>query len=63
LFLSEIITGMKIDRNLRDRSPATGPKWNSAQGEVPRPDTVTEAMERSQKGIYHDYPPKDPTSN
>ena len=30
--------------------PATGPKWDPAQGEVPRPDTITEAMEHSQKG-------------
>jgi hypothetical protein len=28
----------------------TGPKWDPAQGEVPRPDTITEAMEHSQKG-------------
>jgi hypothetical protein len=24
---------------------ATGSKWDPAQGEVPRPDTITEAME------------------
>ena len=35
-----------------------GPKWDPAQGEVPRPDTITEAMEHSQKGTYHDCPPK-----
>ena len=29
-----------------------------AQGEIPRPDTITEAMEFSKKGIYHDCPPK-----
>ena len=27
----------------------TGPKWDPVQGTVPRPDTVTEAMEQSQK--------------
>ena len=27
----------------------TGPKWDPAQGEVPSPDTITEAMELSQK--------------
>jgi hypothetical protein len=43
--------------------PATGPKWDPAQGEVPRPDTITEAMKRSQKEIYHDCPPKDSTSD
>jgi hypothetical protein len=30
--------------------PAIGPKWDLAQGEVPRPDTITEAMESSKKG-------------
>ena len=30
---------------------ATGPKWNSAQGEVARPDTVTEAMGHSKKDL------------
>ena len=39
----------------------TGPKWDADQGEVPRPDTITEAMVCSQKGIYHDCPPEDPT--
>ena len=29
----------------------TGPKWDPAQGEVPRPDTITEAMECSQKEL------------
>jgi hypothetical protein len=38
--------------------PATGPKWVPAQGEVPRPDSITEAMECSQKVIYHDCPSK-----
>jgi hypothetical protein len=27
--------------------PVTGPKWDPSQGEVPRPDTITEAMECS----------------
>jgi hypothetical protein len=43
--------------------PATGPKWDPAQGEVPRPDTITEAMERSQKETYYDCPLKDSTSS
>ena len=29
----------------------TGPKWDPAQREVPRPDTITEAMECSQTSI------------
>jgi hypothetical protein len=41
----------------------TDPKWDPAQGKVPRPDTITEAMEHSQKGIYHNCPPKNPTSS
>jgi hypothetical protein len=43
--------------------PETGPKWGPAQGEVPRHHTISEAMEHSQKGTYHDYPPKDWTSS
>jgi hypothetical protein len=49
--MSERITGMEMERSLKKRSLATGPKWDPAQGEVPRPDTITEAMECSQKGI------------
>ena len=41
----------------------TGPKWDPAQEESPRPDTITEDMECSQKGTYHDYPPEDPISS
>jgi hypothetical protein len=33
-----------------------GELWDVAQGEVPRPDTITEAMECSQKGTKHDRP-------
>jgi hypothetical protein len=40
-----------------------GTKWDPAQGEVLRPDTITEAMEYSQKGTYHDHTPEDPTSS
>ena len=43
--------------------PVTGPKWDPDQGEGPRPDTITEAMESSQKGTYHDCPLKYPTSS
>ena len=52
-----------MERNLKKEGPATGPKWNPGQGEVPWPDIITETMEDSQKGTYHDCPPKDPTSN
>jgi hypothetical protein len=50
LFLSERAARMETERSLRKRIPETGPKWIPAQEEVPRPDTITEAMERSQKG-------------
>jgi hypothetical protein len=43
--------------------PMRGPKWDPIQGEDPRPDSITEAMEGSQKGTYLDRPPKDPTSS
>ena len=43
--------------------PVTGPKRDPAHGEVPRRDTITEAMECSQKGIYHDSTLEDPTSS
>ena len=35
----------------KQKHPATGPKWDPAQGKVPRPDTITEAMECSQKDL------------
>jgi hypothetical protein len=54
---------MEMERSLRKEGPATGPKWVPAQGEVPRPNTITEAIEDSQKWIYHDCPLKDPISN
>jgi hypothetical protein len=41
----------------------TGPKWDLAKGEVARPDTITEAMEHSQKETYHDCTLEDPTSS
>ena len=40
----------------------TGPKWGPAQWEAPRPDTITEVIDRSQKGAHHDCPPKDPAT-
>jgi hypothetical protein len=40
----------------------TGPKWHPAQGEIPRPDTITNAMECPGKGTKHDHTPADPAS-
>jgi hypothetical protein len=61
LFLSERTIGTKIEKRLGGRRSVTGPNWDPAQGAAPRPDTITEAMVCSQKGVYHDYPLKDPT--
>jgi hypothetical protein len=44
LFLSERTAGTKMEKSLRKRRSS-----DPAQGEVPRPDTITEAMGRSQK--------------
>jgi hypothetical protein len=59
--MSERITGIEMERSLRKRRPSTGPKWDPTQREVPRPDTITEAMEHSQKGTCHDCHLKDQT--
>jgi hypothetical protein len=44
------LQGGKWRGNWGKEGPVIAPKWDSAQGEVPRPDTITEAMECSQKG-------------
>jgi hypothetical protein len=43
---SERIIGLEMEKSLRKRS-SSGPKWDPAQGEAARSDTITEAMERS----------------
>ena len=40
---------MEMERSLRKKGPESGPKCDPAQEEAPRPDTITEAMEHSQK--------------
>ena len=52
-----------MERSLRKKSLATRPKYDLDQEEAPRPDNITKATECSQKGAYHDYPPKDLTSS
>jgi hypothetical protein len=51
-----------MERNLRKRRDRDRPKWDPAEREAPRPDTITEAMEHSQKGTYYDCPPEEPIS-
>jgi hypothetical protein len=40
----------------------TDPNWDPAQGEVPMPDTSTDAMVCLQIGTLHGCPLRDPTS-
>jgi hypothetical protein len=41
------LQGWKWTRDWRKEGPVTDSKWDPAQGEAPRPDTITEAMEHS----------------
>jgi hypothetical protein len=57
------LQGWKWKRAWGKEGPATGPNWDPAQGETPRPDNITKGKEHSQKGIHHDCPLKDPTNS
>jgi hypothetical protein len=54
----------KNKKNCRDgngeepEGPETGPKWDPPQRKIPLSDRITEAMEHSQKGTYHDCLPE-----
>jgi hypothetical protein len=61
-FLKEL-QGQKWRRARGKGGPATGSKSDPAQGEAPRPDTITEALEHTQKGTCHDHTPEDLTSS
>ena len=47
------LQGWKWRGALGKEGPATSLKWDPAQEEAPRPDTITESMEHSQKATEH----------
>jgi hypothetical protein len=47
LFLSEKLQGLKWRKPEEKEGPATDPTCDPAQGEIPRPDTITEAIKHS----------------
>ena len=58
------MTGLKMERSLRKKEgPVTDPKRDLAQGQVPRPDTITEAVEHSKRGTSNNCTPEDPRSS
>jgi hypothetical protein len=44
LILSKRNAGTKMEKRLGKGGLVTGPKWDSMQGESPRPDTIFDAM-------------------
>jgi hypothetical protein len=62
LFLFERTAGTKWRRAWGKGGPVTSPKWDPAQEETPRTDTIIEAMVFSQKGAYYNCPQKGSTS-
>ena len=48
IFLSQRTGGTEMVKSLRNKRSSDSPKLHPAQGEVPRPETITEAMKCSQ---------------
>jgi len=61
LFWFERIAGTKMEKRVKKRMYRVRPKVGTNSRGTPRPDTVTDAMLTSKKGIYHDCPTKLPT--
>jgi hypothetical protein len=57
------MSGQKRRRAWGKGGPVTGPNWGPAQGEAPKPDTITDAMVCLQTGAQHDCTLRGPTSS
>ena len=62
-FQSDRTVGTKMEWSEEKGGPVTVPKWDPTQVAVPRSDTISEAIECTQKGTYHDCPLKHPKSS
>ena len=56
LSLSKGTAGTKLKKSLGKGGPVAGPIWDSAHGEAPGPDTVTDAMVCLRAGAWFGWP-------